>query len=167
MLDSPALRHIAQLRLAVGLLGEKAANGWWATSFLESSSRSFLDPVFVRTSLLAQFHGVTEAARRVHDARLSAGSFHLFRLPEEFEQDLHALVLAWSRAGEALVPAHESAATTFLAELADGEGADSPGPRLLGASGALGTEEAWRQTASVYRDAFNKGFQSFPYFSRA
>ena len=167
VLDSPVLRNIAQLRLAVGLLGEKAANGWWATSFLEASSRSFLDPVFARTSLLAQFHGVTEAARRVHDARLSAGSFHLFRLPEELEQDLHTLVLAWSRAGETPVPVNESAAAAFLAELADGEGADSPGPRMLGPAGALSTESAWRQAAAVYRDAFSKGFQSFPYFSRA
>ena len=167
VLDSPVLRHIAQLRLAVGLLGEKAASGWWGSSFLESTSPSFLDPVFVRTRLLAQFHGVTEAARRVHDARLSAGSFHLFRLPEEFEQDLHALVLAWSRSGKTPVPTDESAAAAFLAKLADGEGANAPGPRMLGTSGNLGTEEAWRQAACVYRDAFSKGFQSFPYFSRA
>jgi hypothetical protein len=31
-------------------------------------------------------------ARRLHDEHLSVGSYHLFRLPEEVEQDLHALV---------------------------------------------------------------------------
>ena len=167
MSDSPVLRNIVRLRFAVGLLGEKSANGWWPTSFLETSSKSFLDPVFVRTALLAQFHGVTEAARRVHDARLAAGSFHLFRLPEEAEQDLHALVLAESRSGGASLPADESAAMAVLDELAAGEGADSPGPRLLGPSGSLSLGVAWQQVAAAYRDAFRKGFQSFPYFSRA
>jgi hypothetical protein len=84
---------ILRIRFSVGFLGEKGEAGWWPTSFLEPSSRAFLDPVFVRTGLLAQLHGVTEAARRVHDAKLAAGSFHLFRLNEEVEQDLHALVV--------------------------------------------------------------------------
>lgn len=166
MSDSPVLVTLARLRISVGLLGEKSANGWWQTSFLELSSRSFLDPVFVRTSLLAQVHGVTEAARRVHDARLAAGSFHLFRLPEEAEQDLHALVLDWSRTG-APVPTSESSAMAVLDDLADGEGVDSPGPKLLGSATALAASESWRQVAAVYRDAFRKGFQSFPYFARA
>lgn len=167
MSDSPVLRTVAQLRFAVGLLGEKAANGWWSTSFLEPTSKSFLDPVFVRTSLLAQFHGVTEAARRVHDARLSAGSFHLFRLPEEAEQDLHALVLAGSRSTDAGIPADQSAAMAVLDELAAGEGADDPGPRLVGPQSSLVLDVAWQQVAAAYRDAFRKGFQSFPYFSRS
>lgn len=167
MSDSPVLSAVVQLRFAVGLLGERAANGWWSTSFLEPTSAAFLDPVFVRTSLLAQFHGVTEAARRVHDARLSAGSFHLFRMPEEAEQDLHALVLAGSRSGDAGIPADPSAAMALLDELAAGEGADDPGPRLVGPSSSLALGVAWQQVAAAYRDAFRKGFQSFPYFSRA
>ena len=48
--------------------------------------------MFSKTSRLAQYHGVLEAARRLHDEHLSVGSYHLFRLPEEVEQDLHALV---------------------------------------------------------------------------
>jgi hypothetical protein len=167
MSNSMLLNNIVRLRLAVGLLGEKAANGWWPTSFLESSSKSFLDPVFGRTAKLAQFHGVTEAARRVHDARLAAGSFHLFRLPEEAEQDLHALVLAGSRSGDATGPMDEAAAMALLDELAAGSGADSPGPRLVGQSTSLTLDVAWQQVAATYRDAFRNGFQSFPYFSRA
>ena len=167
MSESPVLHNIVRLRLAVGLLGEKAANGWWPTSFLESSSKYFLDPVFVRTATLAQFHGVTEAARRVHDARLSAGSFHLFRLPEEVEQDLHLLVLARARSGANGIPVDESAAMGVLNELASGEGADSPGPRLMGPSASLELAVAWQQVAAAYRDAFRNGFQSYPYFARA
>ena len=52
------------LRLLVGYLGEKEQFGWWQTSLLRHDSRSFLTPVFARTSKLAQYHGVREAARR-------------------------------------------------------------------------------------------------------
>ena len=38
---------------------------------------------------------------------------------------------------------------------------------LLGPSGSLSLGVAWQQVAAAYRDAFRKGFQSFPYFSRA
>lgn len=158
---------LLRLRLSVGLLGERAANGWWPTSFLEPSSRAFLDPVFVRTSPVAQMHGVTEAARRVHDARLAAGSFHLFRLPEESEQDLHALVRAGWRAGGAPTPSDAAEAMKALDNIAAGAGVDAPGPKLMGDAGLLGSADAWQQVAAVYRDAFRKGFQSYPYFSRA
>jgi hypothetical protein len=158
---------LLRLRLAVGLLGEKSANGWWPTSFLDPLSQAFLDPVFVRTRPVAQMHGVTEAARRVHDARLAAGSFHLFRLPEEFEQDLHALLRDGSLASESPTPSDADAAMSMLDDIASGLGVDSPGPMLMGDSASLGSAEAWRAVAGVYRDAFRKGFQSYPYFSRA
>ena len=166
MPEKPILETLLRLRLSVGLLGEKAANGWWATAFLEPSSRAFLDPVFVRTGPVAQMHGVTEAARRVHDARLAAGSFHLFRLPEEAEQDLHALIRDWSRSDATPIPADVAEATKVLDEIAAGAGVDAPGPKLMGDAGSLASADAWRQVAAVYRDAFRKGFQSYPYFSR-
>ena len=83
---------ILQARLLVGYLGERAQYDWWPTEFYETSSRLFLEPVYSRTFNLAQYHGVLEAARLLHDEHLSVGSFHLFRLPEEIEQDLHNLV---------------------------------------------------------------------------
>ena len=74
--------------------GERAQCNWWPTAFYEASSRLFLEPAFVKTSRLAQYHAVVEAARRLHDEHLNVGSYHLFRLPEEIEQDLHSLKLS-------------------------------------------------------------------------
>jgi hypothetical protein len=166
MPEAPIQETLLRLRLSVGLLGEKGANGWWPTAFLEPSSRAFLDPVFVRTSSVAQMHGVTEAARRVHDARLAAGSFHLFRLPEEAEQDLHVLIRDLSRSGATQIPTDAAEAAKTLDAIAAGVGVDAPGPKLMGDAGSLGSADAWRQVAAAYRDAFRKGFQSYPYFSR-
>src|SRR5437773_673134 len=86
------LSTLLQLRLLVGYLGEGAQYAWWPTAFYEHSSRLFLEPAFSKTSRLAQYHGVLEAGRRLHDEYLNVGSFHLFRLPEEVEQDLHAMM---------------------------------------------------------------------------
>lgn len=69
------LGKLLQMRLLVGFLGERAQFGWWPTAFYEASSRQFLEPVFSKTSRLAQYHGVVEAARRLHDEHLSVGSY--------------------------------------------------------------------------------------------
>ena len=92
LVNDEVKRAILRLRIVVGYLGESAQYAWWSTSFYEPSSRLFLEPVFSKTSQVAQYHGVIEAARRLHDEHLSTGSYHLFRLPEELEQDLHAMV---------------------------------------------------------------------------
>src|ERR1044071_7696845 len=87
------LNKYLNLRLIVGFLGEKSQFGWCPTAFYEPSSRLFLEPVFPKTYRLAQYNGVREAARLLHDEYVGVGNvFHLFRLPEEMEQDLHTLM---------------------------------------------------------------------------
>ena len=81
------LATLLQIRLLVGYLGERAQFAWWPTAFYEPSSQLFPAPVFSKTPQFAQYHGVTEAARLLHDEHLNVGSYHLFRFPEEVEQD--------------------------------------------------------------------------------
>lgn len=134
MIDSK-LPTLLQMRLLVGFLGERAQFGWWPTAFYEASSRPFLEPVFSKTSRLAQYHGALEAARRLHDEHLSVGSYHLFRLPEEVEQDVHTLVQ--SSVGEDLIGRvllGKDAALEALNRLASKEKGPAKGQPLLGAS---------------------------------
>ena len=122
-----------QLRLLVGFLGERAQFAWWPTAFFEQSSRLFLEPVFPKTSRLAQYHGVLEAARRIHDEHLSVGSFHLFRLREEVEQDLHTIVQG--NVGEKLVSQtlqSKDAALEALKRVAAANVTASVGPVAIG-----------------------------------
>jgi hypothetical protein len=58
------LELLAELRLAVGFLGEKGQHNWWPSSFLSATSPAFLSPPFPRSRILAQYHGVKEAAAR-------------------------------------------------------------------------------------------------------
>ena len=49
------LPTLLQMRLLVGFLGERAQCAWWPTAFYEASSKLFLEPVFSKTSRLAQY----------------------------------------------------------------------------------------------------------------
>jgi hypothetical protein len=160
---------IARLRIIVGYLGEREQFGWWPSSFLASWSSSFLSPVFSRTWPTAQYTGVVQAAALVHDERIGAGRvFHLFRLPESFEQELHQILLRPSfvevlhaqfandgPALELLSPQDVTAASALV------------GPVLIGAVQKLHSADVWDIVGAHYRRGFESGSQTFPYFSDA
>lgn len=163
------MRHdqktLLELRVLVGFLGERAQYAWWPTAFYEPSSRLFLEPVFSKTSRLAQYHGVLEAARRLHDEHLSVGSYHLFRLPEEVEQDLHATVQ--SSAGEeelaSQAPQSKEAALVALKRLAATGGAASVGPTAVGGIKDLDSTDTLKAIAAAYLSAFTQNAKTYPY----
>lgn len=161
------LPTLLQMRLLVGFLGERAQCAWWPTAFYETSSRLFLEPVFTKTSRLAQYHGVLEAARRLHDEHLSVGSYHLFRLPEKIEQDLHAIVQ--SSEGEELAnraPQSKDAALDALRSLAATSGNASVGPTAVGSIKDIDSTETQKAIAAAYLSAFNQSAKTYPYLVR-
>ncbi|WP_322628898.1 BrxE family protein [Halothiobacillus sp.] len=152
------------MRMLVGYLGERAQYAWWPTAFYEASSRLFLEPVFLKTSRLAQYHGVLESARRLHDEHLSAGSYHLFRLPEEVEQDLHAAVQ--SSVGEMLAsqsPQSKEAALDALKRLAATNSTFSVGPTAIGSIEDLDSTDTLKAIAAAYLSAFTQNAKTYPY----
>jgi hypothetical protein len=161
---SKYLQELLQVRLLVGFLGERAQFGWWPTAFYEASSRLFLEPVFSKTFRLAQYHGVLEAGRRLHDEHLSVGSYHLFRLPEEVEQDLHTLVQ--SSAGEELagkMPQAKDAALETLKRLAPQVTKTSEGPTAVGSIKDIDSPEVMHAIACAYFSAFSQNAKTYPY----
>jgi len=158
------LSKLLQLRLLVGFLGERAQCAWWPTAFYDASGRLFLEPVFSKTSRLAQYHGVLEAARRLHDEHLSVGSYHLFRLPEEVEQDLHATVQG--AVGEMLTsqaPQNKEAALEVLKRLADLGGTPSVGPTAVGNIKDIDSSETLKAIAAAYFFSFTQSTKTYPY----
>ena len=92
-MNKSILASLINLRVLVGYLGEQDQFHWWSSAFFSSNSNAFLTPVFGKTSFLAQYHGVRETAARVHDEYIGVGRvYHLFRLPELVEQELHQLL---------------------------------------------------------------------------
>jgi hypothetical protein len=158
------LAPILQMRLLVGFLGERAQFSWWPTAFYEASSRLFLEPVFSKTPRLAQYHGVLEAARRLHDEHLSVGTYHLFRLPEEVEQDLHTLIQG--SVGEELAsrgPQSKDAALDALKRLAATSTPSSVGPTAVGEIKDLDSSDVLKAIAGCYLAAFAQNTQTYPY----
>lgn len=165
---NPTILRFSQLRLIVGYLGERSQFAWWPTAFYESTSRPFLEPVFTKTAQLAQYHGVLEAARRLHDEHLNVGSYHLFRLPEEIEQDLHTLVQSGVGPEFSIqVPMNQEDALGALGRLASEIPKDGIGPILIGNIKDLEMLEIASDIASAYLLAFSKNIKTYPYLGAA
>ena len=159
------LEFIATLRCAVGMLGEKDHAGWWASSFFSNASSTFMAPLFPRTGLLAQCHGVTAAATRVHDERIGVGEvFHLFRLPEDMERGVHELLQDSEKAeGIQKNLADADSARAFLEQ---GEEAKADvGPTLISDIAGLRDQQNWQSVAAKYAAGFRSESEVFPYFT--
>lgn len=160
-----SLLPILKIRLLVGFLGERAQFGWWPTSFFESSGRLFLEPIFAKTRHVAQYHGVTEAGRRHHDEHLNVGNYHLFRLPEEVEQDLHMLVEEQDEETPITALCQDTqAALDALIDMAGAAKKEGLGPVAIG--NVTDLAEHLNDLAAVYSSAFMSDAQSIPYLVR-
>lgn len=159
-------RRIVGMRCLVGFLGEKSQFSWWPTSFYDGASIRFLEPVFSRTAPIAQYNGTVEAARRFHDEHLNVGSFHLFRLPEEIEQDLHEAVQTEPPEFFALEKMHDR--DTALDALWKSD-ADKPmsasGPILVGKTEAIRSSAVLDDISKIYRTALISDNRVFPYLA--
>lgn len=163
-MDRHTANLILEMRLLVGFLGERTQHGWWPTTFFEPNWRTFLDPVFSRTTSIAQYHGVLEAACRVHDEHLSLGCFHLFRLSDEQEQDLHGVLCGGvDFLGECGVGRDKDSSLVALEKLAGSAGAVVTGPILVGKIAELGDPSVLKAIARAYYSGFRNENLVYPY----
>lgn len=80
---------IARTRVLIGYLGESNQFNWWGSSFYTPSSIAYLSPIYPRTVFSAQYNGVCEASRKIHDEHIGVGrSYHLYRLPDTIERQI-------------------------------------------------------------------------------
>ncbi|NCC04630.1 MAG: BrxE family protein [Proteobacteria bacterium] len=164
-----SIQSLFRLRLLVGILGEKAQFNWWSTAFFGPSSRSFLEPVFTRTALSAQYHGAIEAARKVHDEHLNVGCYHLFRLPEEIEHLLHVESQIASQTQDFNVSSTQDEVLSVLHSLAAAfskQAAFQEGPVSLGTIDTIHSPDSVQKLAAHYWHAFSHNHKTYPYFVR-
>lgn len=154
----------AQLRLLVGFLGEASQRAWWPSNFLAPYAANTLAFVVPRTVQLAQLNGVTAAASLVHDQGLPAGSFHLFRLPEGLEYEIHEFMRVDGGAGWS-PPSSSDEALERLATLAGGTNlVTRDGPLRLGAREDIYRPSTATTVAAAYLDGLKSGRRVVPYF---
>lgn len=132
----------------------------------------FLERLYPRTFFRAAVHSAGKAACEVHDQAVGrVGVYHLFRLPEVLEADIHTIPQAqddsfFRQFREALD--QKDRLMEMLNDLSSVENKKklTPGPQRIGTYIDLKTRKAFYETASVYMDAFGKGKPSFPYFAK-
>jgi hypothetical protein len=166
-MNASTLAQIARLRLLVGFLGERSQFNWWPSAFFTPSSSAFLVPIFTKTAFMAQYHGVKEAASRVHDEHIGVGKvYHLFRLPENVEQTLftHLRDRAFIDSVRPHLEAQEQA-LEGLATLATSHAACQEGPVLVGAIDELLGGKTLGLLAHHYRFAFAGNTKVYPYYA--
>jgi hypothetical protein len=169
-MNKELLLNIIKLRFLIGFLGEKKQYNWWTSDFLSSSSVSFLTPVFARTSIMAQYQGVKEAARIEHDSKIGIGAnvFHLFRLPESIEIKLYNLLQDKQVSSElSKLLQDKQTAEKALEKLADKTISSSVGPIKKGDISDIPEENHWKKLAMQYILAFHSDKKIFPYFQEA
>jgi len=166
-MNASTLPQIARLRLLVGFLGERSQFNWWPSAFFTPSSSAFLVPIFPKTAFMAQYHGVKDAASRVHDEHIGVGEvYHLFRLPENVEQTLfsHLRDHGFMDSVRAQL-ADQEQAMEGLATLATSHAACQEGPVLVGAIDELLGGKTFGLLAHHYRSAFAGNTNVYPYYA--
>ena len=166
LVTDSALPVLLHLRLIVGFLGEKSQFGWWSTTFFDPFSRRSLEFVAPRSVHLMQYHSVVEAARLVHDHGLNAGSYHLFRLQEIVQEDLHGLMRgAHGSDLVAQLPTDREAGLAELKVISADKGTHSVGPFSVGSIDDLLKLETLKTIAGGYVFAFEGSIKTYPYLA--
>lgn len=165
MKNNDVIKQIVELRLLIGFLGEKAQHNWWGSNFMGSTSEAFLAPVFPRTTMLARYHGVSEAAMLMHDEYIGVGlNFHLYRLPDSVERATAKEVsLIDVKQLMSSVLTSSDAALERLGQLVSHEIEKTEGPVVVGRYADSGIRGMLQVSASHYHRAFSEGYRCFPY----
>lgn len=166
-------RHVFTLRLRalVLALGETVVPAWWKTEFMNETGLRFLERLYPRTPIRAAIHAAGRAACAAHDKAVGrVGVYHLFRLPESLESEIHASpspddVEFISQLRSCL--GRREDLLEMLSALCIGPPAKGPvaGPNRIGFESDAVKTDALGMAASVYHGAFKQGKPTFPYFA--
>lgn len=165
-MTASTLTQIAQLRLLVGFLGEQSQCNWWSSAFFTLSSKAFFAPLFSKTAFIAQYHGVKEAAARVHDEHIGVGKvYHLFRLPEHIEQALYSSLQDFEFVDSLTAQlTDQDHALESLSTLASTAARHAEGPVFVGEIDRLLEADTLRLLAQYYLSAFTENTRTYPYY---
>lgn len=160
---------LLRLRVLVLALGESAHAKWWRSQFFTEAGLRFLERLYPRTYGAAAIRAATPAARNLHDASIGRGGvYHLFRLPEDLERQIHTLT-GNGDAGKIVadvtpILADRASLLQRLETFATDPPASAMGPQRLGTSKDLRRPDVTATIAGAYLYAFRNNGRVFPYF---
>lgn len=160
-----------RLRALVLALGESVSPAWWRTEFMSETGLRFLERLYPRTVFHAAVRAAGEAACGVHDRAVGrVGVYHLFRLPESLEVEIHQMsptgnedFITLFRAG---LGSPERLMEMMVPLCGAGEAQDvASGAKRIGTDRQLLTSDGLNRVATIYHSAFRKRTLAFPYFA--
>lgn len=160
-----------RLRALISALGESSNSAWWKTKFMNETGLRFLERLYPRTPVRAAVHAAGRTACETHDRAVGrVGVYHLFRLPEALEAEMHAVSSFgdedfFSRFRSCL--GQQEDLLEMLMPLCSDEKPTSTatGPKRIGTESNATIIEALGEAAAVYHNAFKQGKPTFPYFA--
>jgi hypothetical protein len=171
-LKEPLEKYTLKLRALVLALGETAEPPWWKTEFMSKTGLSFLERLYPRTPIRAAVHASGKAACEEHDKAVGrVGVYHLFRLPDSLESEIHDLS---TFGDQEFINNFRSCIDrrngliemlSALCSKNKKKGKHSVGPKRIGDVWKATKVEALKDVASAYRAAFEQGQPVFPYFA--
>ena len=161
---------IARTSVLIGYLGESNQFNWWSSSFYTPSSMAYLSPIYPRTVFLAQYNGVCEASRKIHDEHIGVGkTYHLYRLPDAIERNVFKCIQG-QQIEDTLKIASQSieSAIDALNDLLETAGdlekiERNEGPINIGNYSNKNLESAVLKMIAHYLDAFENDYKCYPY----
>ena len=104
---------------------------------------------------------IVSSAASVHDERIGIGDvFHLFRLPEDIEQNLHSVIENITIVPFEKLVSNKEAALSFLIDYAGETCNESLGPINIGPLNSLRNISAWKKVAASYLAGFTNHTES-------
>ncbi|MGB6067045.1 MAG: BrxE family protein [Desulfomonilaceae bacterium] len=159
-----------RLRALVLALGEAGSPPWWKTEFMNETGFRFLERLYPRSYFRAAVHAAGQAACKSHDRAVGrVGVYHLFRLPESLEVEMHHISTTTDAEFVSEFRLGLGDPGKLMDMLASMSGAtkgkeDGLGAQRIGVATDLTKSDAFSKAAAVYVHAFSQGKQGFPYF---
>lgn len=157
-----------RLRALVLALGELSDPPWWRTRYLSPAGLRILERLYPRTAFSAAIEASRQAACALQDESIGRrGVFHLFRLPNWLESDIHRTLTEDSAAelrnGLQDALGDRDALIELLQEMADETPGAASGPWRIGEAKDLDKARLYSRTAGGYLWAFRNDQRIYPY----
>jgi hypothetical protein len=150
-----------KLRYLITLLGEY--HNWWSAKVISGKGEEFLEYVLPKTKSSSAIQLATEICRLEHDKNIGPGKYHVFRLPQKWEEEIFN-DLKSQQISLKILPENEL--LEDILEMSSGLSVSgSKGPLMVGSHDELHDKAVFQSIAKHYYDAFKNNYKTYPYLN--
>lgn len=156
-----AIADWIKLRYLITLLGEY--HNWWAVKVISGKGEEFLDYVLPKTKSSAVHQLATEICRLEHDKNIGPGKYHIFRLPQKWEEEIFNEL---KNQREHLKVVTEKELMDEILEISsDISISPAKGPLMAGSHDELNDKAVFQSISKHYYEAFKNNYKTYPYLN--